>query len=117
MLAIDTHTGLLAQIELLNKNLVESSLNQANVSKMQALKCDLCEEGHANEMWSLEGSSEVAQFSNSEKNNSYSNTYNPGWKDHPNFRWSNNQNISDNQSVKKNNMLKQKGNLHPLRIT
>ncbi|GLU07084.1 hypothetical protein SLE2022_240580 [Rubroshorea leprosula] len=28
-----------------------------------------------------------------QQNNPYSNTYNPGWKNHPNFSWSNNQNI------------------------
>ena len=28
-----------------------------------------------------------------QQNNSYSNTYNPGWKSHPNFSWNNNKNI------------------------
>ncbi|KAF7152131.1 hypothetical protein RHSIM_Rhsim01G0069400 [Rhododendron simsii] len=28
------------------------------------------------------------------QNNPYSNTYNPGWRNHPNFSWSNSQNIS-----------------------
>lgn len=32
MLAVDTHTALLAQIELLNKKLAESSLSKENVS-------------------------------------------------------------------------------------
>jgi hypothetical protein len=27
------------------------------------------------------------------KNNPYSNTYNAGWRNHPNFSWSNNQNV------------------------
>lgn len=64
MLAIDTHTSDLAQIELLNKKLSESSLSQANVSQVQALKCDFYGEGHGNGMCSLEGSSEEAQFVN-----------------------------------------------------
>lgn len=29
----------------------------------------------------------------------YINTYNPGWKDHPNLRWSNHQNSSANQGM------------------
>jgi len=31
-------------------------------------------------------------------NNLYSNTYNPGWRNHPNFRWSNNNENNQNQS-------------------
>lgn len=30
------------------------------------------------------------QYANLQRNNLYSNTYNPGWKDHPNFKWNNN---------------------------
>ena len=78
MLAIDTHTALLAQIELLNKKLSESILSQANASQVQALKCDFYGEGHTNGMFHLEGSSEEAQFANFQKNNLYSNTYNTG---------------------------------------
>lgn len=63
-LAIDTHTTLLAQIELMNKKLYESSLSQANMSQIQALKYDFCGEGHANGICFLEGSSEEAQFAN-----------------------------------------------------
>lgn len=37
MLAVDTHTALLAQIESLNKKLAESSLGKANVSHVQIL--------------------------------------------------------------------------------
>lgn len=77
MLSIDTHTVLLAQIELLNKRLTESSLSQDNMSRVQALKCDFCGEGRANGMCYLGRSSAKAQFVNFQKNNLYSNTYNP----------------------------------------
>lgn len=40
MLVVDTHTAVLAQIELLNKKLVESGLGKANMSQVQALRCD-----------------------------------------------------------------------------
>lgn len=90
MLSLDTHTALLAQIELLNKQLAKWCLNKANVSQMQSLKCDFCGGGHENRRSSLEGVSEESQFANFQKNNPYSNTYNMGWKDYPNFRWRNN---------------------------
>jgi hypothetical protein len=31
------------------------------------------------------------------KNNPYSNTYNAGWQTHPNFSWSNTQNVQNPQ--------------------
>lgn len=40
-----------------------------------------------------------AQYVNYQKNNPYSNTYNHDWKDHPNFKWSNNQTLNSNQGV------------------
>lgn len=64
MLNIDSHTALLAQIELLNKNLVKSNLSKANVSLIQVLRCYFYGEGHANRRFSLEGSGEEAQFEN-----------------------------------------------------
>lgn len=48
MLCIDTHTSLITQIKLLNKKLAESNLSKAYVTQVQALKCDLCGEGHEN---------------------------------------------------------------------
>lgn len=54
MLVVDNHTALLAQIELLNKKLAESDLSKANVSQVQALRCNLCGDGHVNGRFSLE---------------------------------------------------------------
>lgn len=85
MLPLNTHIALLVQIELLNKNLAESSLGRANISQVQALRCDLYGGEHANGMRSLEGESEEVKFANFQKNNPYSNTYNSGWKDHQIF--------------------------------
>lgn len=64
MLAVDTHTTLLAQIELFNKKLVKSSLSKANMSQVEALRCDLYGGGHKNVRCSLKGSSEEAHFAN-----------------------------------------------------
>lgn len=78
MLTVNTQTALLAQIELLNKQLVEGFLNRGNVSQIQALMCDLCGGEHVNERCSLEGTSEEVQFANFQKNNLYSNMYKEG---------------------------------------
>ncbi|XP_050909789.1 uncharacterized protein LOC127123629 [Lathyrus oleraceus] len=99
MLVVDTHTAILAKIKLLNKKLAENNLGKDNVSQVQALTCDFCGGEHANERCYLEGSGEEVQFTNFWKNNPYSNTYNPGWQDHPNFYWRNNQNSSANQGM------------------
>lgn len=81
MLVVDTHTTLLSHIELLNKNLVERSFGKANVIQVQAIRCNFCGREHANGMCSLVGLNEEVQFANFQKNNTYSNTYNPGWRD------------------------------------
>lgn len=40
-----------------------------------------------------------AQYENFQNNNLYSNTYNPGLKDHPNFKWNNKHTLNANQGV------------------
>ena len=62
MLAVDIHTILLTQIELLNKKLVENSLGKANLSQEQSLRCDFCGGEHENGKCYSEGSSEEVQF-------------------------------------------------------
>lgn len=47
MLVKDTHIALLAQIDLLNKKLAESNLGKANVSQVQAHRCDFYGGEHA----------------------------------------------------------------------
>ncbi|CAJ2662794.1 unnamed protein product [Trifolium pratense] len=87
---VDTNTALLAQIEILNKKLAAKTLAEANVSQVQEVRCDFCHGPHANGMCSLEAESEEANYAGGyQKNNPYSNTYNPGWKDHPNLQWGN----------------------------
>jgi hypothetical protein len=44
----------------------------------------------------------VGQNNYPPKNNPYSNTYNPGWRNHPNFSWSNNQNALNHQGQQRN---------------
>jgi hypothetical protein len=44
----------------------------------------------------------VGQNNYPPKNNPCSNTYNPGWRNHPNFSWSNNQNVQNPQGQQRN---------------
>jgi hypothetical protein len=44
----------------------------------------------------------VGQNNYPPKNNPYSNTYNAGWRNHPNFSWSNNQNVHNPQGQQRN---------------
>jgi hypothetical protein len=44
----------------------------------------------------------VGQNNYPPKNNPYSNTYNPGWRNQPNFFWSNNQNALNPQGQQRN---------------
>lgn len=99
VLTYDTHVAQLAQIELLNIKFDESNLNQANVSQTQFLKYDLCGGGHANGMCVPKGISEEVRFANFQKNNPYSNTYNPNWKYRPNFKRNNNETSDANQGT------------------
>lgn len=69
------------------------------MSHVQALRCNFCGGGYENYRCSSEGSNEEAKVSNFQRNNPYSNTYNPGWKDHPNFRWVNNKNLGATQGI------------------
>ncbi|XP_045802421.1 uncharacterized protein LOC123896006 [Trifolium pratense] len=108
MLELDTQTALLAQSTLMNsqmaamlKHFTNSSNSQLQVRATQDLKCDFCGQGHANGECFPEGSEEAKYLANFKRSNPnhdpYSNTYNPGWRDHPNFGWGGNQGSSQSQ--------------------
>ncbi|XXG69121.1 hypothetical protein AAC387_Pa06g2063 [Persea americana] len=50
----------------------------------------------------------------SKENNPYSNTYNPGWRNHPNFSWGGNQNNQNNQGNQQQYQGQQRNYQHPL---
>ena len=47
------------------------------------------------------------------QNNPYSNTYNPGWRNHPNFSWGSNQNNQNNQGNQQQYQGQQRNYQHP----
>lgn len=94
---IDVISALTTQISTLSKQ-----LGTLNVNAIQStnLSCEFCAGNHhSNECAAAsqfapapEQVNQVADF-NRQRNNPYSNTYNQGWRNHPNFAWSNNQNV------------------------
>jgi len=91
---VDAVTSLAAQVESLSKKLdVMASSRIAAITT-----CNGCGGGHASSDCpiAIVGTSKVEQvdfvdngFRGQRQGNPYSGTYNSGWKNHPNFSWSN----------------------------
>ncbi|KAK4271099.1 hypothetical protein QN277_019840 [Acacia crassicarpa] len=78
------------QLAAITKQLTSSQVS--SITSQPPLLCDFCKEEHANgdcEAGSTEETAEVNYMSNLPRNqfNPYSNTYNLGWKSHPNFSY------------------------------
>lgn len=89
--SIDAITALSAQVTSLT-NMVKALTNApTTVKQVTELSCVYCGEEH--DFDNCPGNpalvNYVGNFNRQPQNNSYSNTYNPGWKQHPNFSWSN----------------------------
>ncbi|KAL5563299.1 hypothetical protein UlMin_033046 [Ulmus minor] len=80
---IDTFNKLAAQVALLNNN-----FKNLNVSSVSNVVCENCAGSHSNMECQFGG-----QTQENSKFNPNSNYYNQGWRNHPNFSWSNNQNV------------------------
>ncbi|PIN21729.1 DNA-directed DNA polymerase [Handroanthus impetiginosus] len=89
VIEVDQVTALTAKINFLMQSMKNFGGNQVQHTPVT---CEECGEGHPSDQCSH--SVESIQFvSNARElqNNPYSNTYNPGWRQHPNFSWNNNQ--------------------------
>ncbi|KAI3773937.1 hypothetical protein L1987_48476 [Smallanthus sonchifolius] len=83
---VDGITSLAAQVEALS-----TKINQMHIHKAQSL-CEFCGGAHPTSACQVgdQGAHEQVDFmsnQNRPQNNPYSNTYNPGWRNHPNFSW------------------------------
>ncbi|KAL5542713.1 hypothetical protein UlMin_010423 [Ulmus minor] len=92
---IDAFNKLAAQVALLNNN-----FKSLNVSSISNVVCDLCAGNHSNMECQFGGqaqensSNQVNYMANNQRQfNPNFNYYNQGWRNHPNFSWSNNQNV------------------------
>ncbi|PIN24199.1 DNA-directed DNA polymerase [Handroanthus impetiginosus] len=89
VIEVDQVTTLNAKIDFLMQSMKNFGVNQVQHTP---ITCEECGKGHPFDQ--CPHSVESIQFvSNARKpqNNPYSNTYNPGWRQHPNFSWNNNQ--------------------------
>ncbi|KAH9735037.1 hypothetical protein KPL71_017612 [Citrus sinensis] len=63
----------------------------ATVNQVAEISCVYCEDGHLfdNCPGNPASVNYVGSFNRQNQDNLYSNTYNPGWRQHPNFSWNN----------------------------
>ncbi|XP_022875808.1 uncharacterized protein LOC111394287 [Olea europaea var. sylvestris] len=94
---VDAVTALAAQMEVLTMKMDNLS-KSVNMVHQSPPVCEGCGADHASTRCPLASthvnqSEEVSYAQNFQRqqNNPFSNTFNPGWKNHPNFSWSNNQ--------------------------
>ncbi|XP_075500045.1 uncharacterized protein LOC142538615 [Primulina tabacum] len=83
-----------AQLEALNRKIDGMSMS-GSAMRLQEIFCDKCGGEHdvqdcqdGNPFYVLEGAPvKQVGFQNRPRNDPYSNTYNPGWRNHTNFSW------------------------------
>ena len=63
------------------------NLGHANVISNPALSCDWCGGAHLSSDCQQVEQAQFISNMNRQQNNPYSNNYNPGWRNHPNFNW------------------------------
>ena len=87
---VDAVTALTAQVSSLS-NILKSMNMAAGANSVQAVEvvCVYCGEGHSFENCPANPASVCYVNNFNRNNNPYSNTYNPGWRQHPNFSWTN----------------------------
>ncbi|XP_073135969.1 uncharacterized protein [Henckelia pumila] len=91
---VDAFTSLAAQLEVMNKRIEELSLGYSAM-RIQEVWCEKCGAEHftkdfqtSNPSYQLEGGMvNHVGLQNRPRNDLFSNTYNPGWKQHPNVSW------------------------------
>ena len=97
VLELDSITSLAAQMATLSQQLGKMNVNAIQTNVV----CDHCAGNHSSvncqmgnpfAQLSYGQANYVSNFQR--QNNPYLNTYNPGWRNHPNFSWSNNQRLA-----------------------
>ncbi|KAF7820643.1 uncharacterized protein G2W53_026098 [Senna tora] len=99
----DMFASLFSQIAVLTKEVKSLGIQGAVKAVSPFVQaCENCGEIHTSEQCPLILES-VQYLANRNANNPYSNTYNPGWRNHPNFSWSQNQGAGPSSSARPNN--------------
>jgi hypothetical protein len=110
MYEVNTNSKVKNQMDVLQKtlNMLVNTMTTQNISPVQQFAqlqvCAICSHSdHTIETYPLylfadqEQANYMGQNNYPPKNNPYSNTYNPGWRNHPNFSWNNNYNTLNPQ--------------------
>ncbi|XP_062118441.1 uncharacterized protein LOC133832069 [Humulus lupulus] len=92
VLEVDALTALTAQVSSMTNFLKNMSLGgmvqPATMGQVSNVSCVYCGDGHTFESCpSNPASICYVGNQNANRNNPYSNSYNPGWRQHPNFSW------------------------------
>ncbi|KAF7839500.1 uncharacterized protein G2W53_007982 [Senna tora] len=99
----DMFASLSSQIAALTKEVKSLGIQGAVKAVSPFVQaCENCGEMHTSEQCPLVLES-VQYLANRNANNPYSNTYNPGWRNHPNFSWSQNQGAGPSSFARPNN--------------
>ncbi|XP_062075610.1 uncharacterized protein LOC133779698 [Humulus lupulus] len=94
---VDAITYLVAQVSSISNMLktMNMGMNQSmgqpmgtQMGPMENISCVYCGEGHAFDICPSNPAA-VCYMGNQNRNSHYSNSYNPSWRQHPNFLWSN----------------------------
>ncbi|KAK9008896.1 hypothetical protein V6N11_080373 [Hibiscus sabdariffa] len=88
-LDLDANDSVSAQLSAIT-NMLKNLQKPTNVRDAKALSCVHCKGNHhANDYPTMHESASYVGNYNRNANNPYSNTYNLGWRQHPNFSWGN----------------------------
>ena len=89
------------RFDMLESQAQRSKVQGVHSVHMTPIVCDQCEDVHLPDHCPLYMASAsvnyMGKFQNP-NNNPYSNTYNPGWMNHPNFKWSQGQAVNPSSS-------------------
>ena len=94
---VDSLTMLNTKLDSLSKRIDKMSVNAVSTSPLSSF-CELCQgrhptfECHLMQNLSMENISYMSNFNGQQQNVVHGNAYNPSWKNHLNFSWSNQEN-------------------------
>ncbi|XP_038902511.1 uncharacterized protein LOC120089170 [Benincasa hispida] len=92
-----TVTSLLQMMAINHGTLSQGAAQDNTLAQVAVISCAQCGEGHSVEMCP---SNPQAVYSI--QNNPYNNTYNPGWRNHPNFNWGGNNDQGGQRNLQNN---------------
>src|SRR3954471_21271793 len=75
-----------AEVERRLKKMTVETQTVAQVQPAQTVSCEICSGPHQT-VYCFATPQQIEEIKFLRQNNPYSNTYNPGWKNHPNFAW------------------------------